>query len=277
MIIIYRRGYRRDVLDSRAVVGLGERNILLSPGSVIMYANGATMEAFREFKVLWWVLLDDYFAYFREKNSPEGYRGSGSSTGSQQHFWLPKGLNVREPGHHGDLHGVKSVMVGHVEGPFTVSKNIWVADGRGSSTGSTITLWTPWRPPWWSGSRKCPGRRLCFCCWTAPLNYYFFESLRKNHQQEPPKHFGLLEASMVAPFPNMPREESTLTWSYYRSRIQHFTEAEGGFIQFFFFIFFYISFSCNTKKIKLITSFLCVWERNSFCADISWRPCIYLL
>ena len=39
-----------DVLDSRAVVGLGERNLLLAPRAVIMYANRATMEAFREFE-----------------------------------------------------------------------------------------------------------------------------------------------------------------------------------------------------------------------------------
>ena len=26
-----------------------------------------------------------------------------------------------------------------------------------------------------------------------PLDYYFFESLRKNHQQDKPKHFGLPE------------------------------------------------------------------------------------
>ena len=45
------------MLDSRAVVGLGERNILLSPGAVIMYADGATMEAFREFEVLWWMII----------------------------------------------------------------------------------------------------------------------------------------------------------------------------------------------------------------------------
>ena len=110
------------MLDSRAVVGLGERTLLLSPGAVIMYANGATMEAFREFEVLWWVLLDDYLAGFEKKRSPEGCRGSGSPTGSKQHFLLPKGLNVREPGHHGGLQGVKSVMVGPVEGPFTFSK-----------------------------------------------------------------------------------------------------------------------------------------------------------
>ena len=57
-----------DVVDSRAVVGLGERNLHLAPGAVIMYANGATTEDFRESEVLWWVLLDDYFADFREKN-----------------------------------------------------------------------------------------------------------------------------------------------------------------------------------------------------------------
>ena len=32
-----------------------------------MYGDGATMEAFRLFEILWWVLLDDYIAGFREK------------------------------------------------------------------------------------------------------------------------------------------------------------------------------------------------------------------
>ena len=117
------------MVDSRAVVGLGERTLHLAPGAVIMYANGATTEDFRESEVLWWVLLDDYFADFREKKSPEGCMGSGSSTISQQHFWLPEGLNVREPGHHGGLQGVKSVMVGPIEGPFTVSKKNWGCRG----------------------------------------------------------------------------------------------------------------------------------------------------
>ena len=131
--------------------------------------------------------------------------GSGSSTISQQHFWLPEGLNVREPGHHGGLQGVKSVMVGPIEGPFTVSKKNGVAEVRGSSTGTTITILTPWRPPWWRGLRTCPGKRLRFCWWTAPpcnpLDYYFFESLRMNHQQEPPKHFGLPEGLHGGPIP----------------------------------------------------------------------------
>ena len=67
-------------MESRAVVGLGERNLDLAPGAVIMYANGATTADFRESEVLWWVLLDDYFADIREKKSPEGCIGSGSST-----------------------------------------------------------------------------------------------------------------------------------------------------------------------------------------------------
>ena len=37
-----------DLLDSRAVLGLVERNLLMAPWVVIMYANEATMEAFRE-------------------------------------------------------------------------------------------------------------------------------------------------------------------------------------------------------------------------------------
>jgi len=55
------------VLDSRSVVGLDERNLLLFPRAVIMFANGATMEAFREFEVVWWVLLNNYLAGFRRK------------------------------------------------------------------------------------------------------------------------------------------------------------------------------------------------------------------
>mgnify|MGYP001366081875 CR=1 FL=1 len=65
---------------------------------------------------------------FEKKKSPEGCIGSGSSTISQQHIWLPEGLNVRELGHHGGLQGVKSVMVGPIEGPFTVYKKNGVAE-----------------------------------------------------------------------------------------------------------------------------------------------------
>ena len=173
-----------------------------------------------------------------EKKSPEGCRGSGSLTGSQQHFWLPEGINVREPGHHGGLQGVKSVMVVPVEGPFTVSKKIGVAGGRGSSTGSTITMLTGFAEV--SRDEPLPPAH--------PLDYHFFESLRKNHQQDPPKHFGLLKASMLAPFPNMPREESTLAWSHYRSRILHVTGAEGGFIHFFSLSSFIYHFHVTQKK-----------------------------
>ena len=70
------------MLDSRAVVGLVERTLLLALGAVIMYPKGATTEAFRESAVLWWVLLDDILVGFREKNSPEGCRGSGSPKAS---------------------------------------------------------------------------------------------------------------------------------------------------------------------------------------------------
>ena len=86
-----------------------------------------------------------------------------------------------------------------------LQKKFGVAEVRGSSTGTTITILTPWRPPWWRGLRTCPGKRLRFCWWTAPpcnpLDYYFFESLRMNHQQEPPKHFGLPEGLHGGPIP----------------------------------------------------------------------------
>ena len=137
-----------------------------------MYAYGATTEAFRESEVLWWVLLDDYLADFWKKNSPEGCMGSGLSTGSQQHFWLPEGLIVCELGNHGGLRGV---MVGPVEGPCTVSKK-------------NRTLLTPWRPPLWPGSRICPRRRIRFFNEPlAPPSYYFFWKPAKESSTGPTK------------------------------------------------------------------------------------------
>ena len=127
-----------------------------------------------------WMIISPIF---EKKNSPEGCMGSGLSTGSQQHFWLPEGLIVCELGNHGGLRGV---MVGPVEGPCTVSKK-------------NRTLLTPWRPPLWPGSRICPRRRIRFFNEPlAPPSYYFFESLRRNHQQDPPKHLGLPEGLHVA-------------------------------------------------------------------------------
>ena len=38
---------------------------------------------------------------------------------------------------------------------------------------------------------------------------------------------------MVAPFADIPREESTLAWSQYLSRIHRVTEKEGGLIELF--------------------------------------------
>ena len=55
-----------EVLDSRAVVGLGERNLLLAPRALMMSANGATMEAFMELEVLGSV--DDLLAGFKKKS-----------------------------------------------------------------------------------------------------------------------------------------------------------------------------------------------------------------
>ena len=60
-----------SVLDSRAIVGLGERNLLLATGVLIMSANGATMEAFRESVVLWLVL----FMFLSTAKKSEGYMG----------------------------------------------------------------------------------------------------------------------------------------------------------------------------------------------------------
>ena len=63
-----------------------------------------------------------------------------------------------------------------------------------------------------------------------PLDYFFKACeriLNRTHQNSSDS----LKALMVAPFADMPREKITLAWSHYRSRFQHFKEAESGFIK----------------------------------------------
>ena len=201
--------------------------------------------------------------------------GSGSSTISQEHFWLPEGLNVREPGHRGGLQGCQKCYGGSIH---SLQKKIGVAEVRGSSTGTTIIILTPWRTPWWRGFRTCPGERLRFCLWTAPpcnpLDYYFFDSLQMNHQQEPPNHFGLPEGLHGGPIP-----EHYQGGEYARLvPLPHYTPVchrGRGWLHLIFFVFilFYILLSWNTRKIKKKTLFLSVWERNSFSAKLPCGPC----
>ena len=75
---------------------------------------------------------------------------------------------------------------------------------------------------------------------------------------------------MAALFGVMPREKSTLAWSYYRYRIQCINVSDGVFIEIFFFILFYHVIQKN----KLITLLLRACERYSFCADLLCGPCI---
>ena len=49
---------------------------------MIMYANGATMETFRKFEVLWWVLLDDYLALLRVAWGSDHQQGPNNTFGS---------------------------------------------------------------------------------------------------------------------------------------------------------------------------------------------------
>ena len=70
--------------------------------------------------------------------------------GSGQRTLLPG--HAREPGHHGGLQGVQSVMVVPDDGPLPSSV---------ASTGLKTLIWTPWRPPWWPG----PQRRVLMTWW----------------------------------------------------------------------------------------------------------------
>ena len=131
-------------------------------------------------------------------------------------------------------------------GSFHSLQKIGAAEGRGSSTGSTITSLTPWRSPWWPGYGHAQG--LSFCLLTAspcnPLDYYFVESTSD-----------FLKAYMVAPFANITRKENTFAWSYYRQG--------RGWLHLFFILFFIFDnfiFECVREKL--------------FCPDLSWRPCI---
>jgi len=79
--------------------------------------------------MLWWVLLDDYLAGFRIKNA-------GGADHKQDPNYAFDSLKA-------SMSAKSATMEGPVEGLFTVSKKIGVAEGRGSSTGSTITILTP--------------------------------------------------------------------------------------------------------------------------------------
>ena len=131
------------MVDSRAVVGLGERNLHLAPGAVIMYANGATTEDFRESEVLWWVLLDDYFADFREKNLLRVTWGADHQQYPNSTFGSLKASMFANPATM-EAFRVSKVLWWvllrvHSQSP----KKIGVAEVRGSSTGTTITILTP--------------------------------------------------------------------------------------------------------------------------------------
>ena len=131
------------MVDSRAVVGLGERTLHLAPGAVIMYANGATTEDFRESEVLWWVLLDDYFADFREKNLLRVAWGADHQQYANSTFYSLKASMFAIPATM-EAFRVSKVLWWvllrvHSQSP----KKIGVAEVRGSSTGTTITILTP--------------------------------------------------------------------------------------------------------------------------------------
>ena len=109
-------------------------------------------------EVLWWVLLIILSQAF--KKSLGGYGGSGSATGSQKHpltqtrpLWRPSGSLKR--------------YRGACWGTFYGLPNVRSSGGADHPTVSTITIWTSYMPPWWSGWRTCPGRRLRSCCKTA--------------------------------------------------------------------------------------------------------------
>ena len=57
-----------------------------------------------------------------------------------------------------------------------------------------------------------------------------------NHQQDPPKHFGLPEGLHGGPIRKHAQGGEYARQAYYRSRIQHITDAEGGFILYIIFM-----------------------------------------
>jgi len=111
--------------------------------------DGATMEAFRESKVLWWVLLM-ILSQALKNNIPRDLQ--------QERSILPG--HVCEPGHHGVLQGVQSVTMDPVDDSLPSATLL-----KWSSIGPTITLRTPWMPPWCPGSRTLRPSGSQTCCW----------------------------------------------------------------------------------------------------------------
>ena len=78
-----------------------------------MFANGATMEAFRESEVFWWVLLRILLQVFKKVMV---WVVASGSVHQQKRRLLP--VHVRELGHYGGLQGVEIVMVDPVYDPL---------------------------------------------------------------------------------------------------------------------------------------------------------------
>ena len=135
--------------------------------------------------------------------NPEGCRGEQIINGIQATLltpWRPQCPPARPPRR---LSGSPKCYVGSCRGSFhkkSELRGLQRGVECGSSTGPTITIITPWRPPWWPFRGHAQGNDC---------------------------------ASVDEPLP---------------PRIQHFTEAEGCYIEFFFFILYYVLFTCNTKK-----------------------------
>merc|ERR1740128_605726 len=112
---------------------------------------------------------------------------------------------------------------------------------HGPSTGPTIT---PRSPPWLPSSQTMRPSGSQTCCWDPvdnplpmqPSGEFFFKNRRDNHPTGPtitlPEG---LRGGTIRVHDHWPRgqEEITIAYSHYHSRIQHFTEEGGSFIDFF--------------------------------------------
>ena len=127
----------------------------------------------------------------------------------------------------------------------------------------------------------------CYCLYRTPYSYpnsYFslqspeilFLFCKKTINSTHHNSLDSLEASIVAPFADMPREEITLGCSRNCYRIERVTKVEGGFIDFFsFFILFYtlILIQKNQADNVIIE---CVREKLFLCGFIVQEIKIFL-
>ena len=149
------------MLDSRVVVGLGKHTLL--PGHVREFGHHGGLQGVRSVLV---APVDDSFAGFQKKYSLGGCRGERFINRSVvSSLGISANSVTMEAFRKLTLLWWIMLIIRALLQPLFCLETV-----KGLSTETTITLLTPWRPPWWPGSRILRTSGSQKCCWD-PVDY----------------------------------------------------------------------------------------------------------